>query len=954
MLLFLALAACKKPELSTFTVTPDNLEFSGEAGTQTLKITAPAAWTLSQETGRNWCVPNKTQGKGGNGNSFVTISVTANKPEERCTELVFSSAGQNVSVTVTQAPGTAGDTPEIDITSLKDGVSIYPEVLDADEAAVIYFKAASDSPLHGHTGDIYAHIGVVDSYGDWKFVPADWGENIDKCKMKVEASNMWSLALVPSIREWFCSGETAVNKIGVVIRNADGSLKGVEANTYFDGIVDNKYEEEKFEPDPLVTQRLPEGLNYGINYGSNEVTLVLYDQDTAKKSHKYCYVVGDWNNWERVTEGCMKWDGSKGVWWLTISGLDPDKEYRFQYRLGNSSGADTFISDPYTEIVYDQWNDQYLSGVPAFPEGARDLVSAFRINKPSYNWKHKDFSIEDKNDLIIYELLLRDFSTTKELAGAMACLDYIQTLGVNAIELMPIQEFDGNLSWGYNPNHYFALDKAYGTREQYKDFIDECHGRGIAVLVDVVYNHTTGSHPWAKMWWDGSATAANNPWYNVSAPHPFSVFHDFNHENRMVRDHVKQSLIYLLEEYDVDGFRFDLSKGFTQTYSGEDAGKWSKYDASRIAILKDYYNTVHTANSNAVMILEHLGESQEENELAQAGMQLWRNCNYAYRSTMSGSCDFGGVYVSSPFGGFVSYMESHDEERICAGVTSGNDGVKWGICGTLTSWGEKDDISMTHDGVFFVAKDVEFAADDMFKIRGNSAWEDAHNFGAASKGQKLPLDKEFTLTKGSDSKDMAVPAAGKYDIYFCPEVEKLWLMTPGKRPTEPQLEDKGDVLKQAMQRAGACAAFFLTVPGPKMIWQFGEIGYDISGGNGDTSEKPVMTDSYLQNEHRKKLYDTYSALIRFRKENPRFFDKDAVFSMGTCTNGRLIKCSVDGKAFAVIGNFGSSAQNVTATLPVGGTWKDYSAFGNGIYTTGANNTLTLRLESGEFKLIVKE
>ena len=153
-LLLLALSACKKPELSTFTVTPDTLEFSGEAGSQTLKITAPAAWTLSQTTGKSWCVPDKTQGKGGNGSSFVTITVTANKPEERSTELVFSSAGQNVTVTVTQAPGTAGDTPDIDISSLKDGVSIYPEVLDADEAAVIYFKALLCTAIR----EIYMHI----------------------------------------------------------------------------------------------------------------------------------------------------------------------------------------------------------------------------------------------------------------------------------------------------------------------------------------------------------------------------------------------------------------------------------------------------------------------------------------------------------------------------------------------------------------------------------------------------------------------------------------------------------------------------------------------------------------------------------------------------------------------------------------------------------------------------
>lgn len=84
---------------------------------------------------------------------------------------------------------------------------------------------------------------------------------------------------------------------------------------------------------------------------------------------------------------------------------------------------------------------------------------------------------------MIYELLLRDFTETGDLNGAYQKLDYLEKLGVTAIELMPVQEFDGNDSWGYNPCFYFALDKAYGTPEMYKKFIDACHARGIAVLL---------------------------------------------------------------------------------------------------------------------------------------------------------------------------------------------------------------------------------------------------------------------------------------------------------------------------------------------------------------------------------------------------------------------------------------------------------------------------------------
>ena len=557
----------------------------------------------------------------------------------------------------------------------------------------------------------------------------------------------------------------------------------------------------------------------------------------------------------------------------------------------------------------------------------------------------------------------RDFSKTQNIAGAMSQLDYIQNLGVTAVELMPIQEFDGNLSWGYDPNHWFALDKQYGTREQYKEFIDECHGRGIAVIVDVVYNHATGSHPWAKMWWDAptNCTAANNPWFNVTAKHDFNVFHDMNHENPMVKEHVKRSLEFLLEEYDVDGFRFDLTKGFTQKNTLGNTGAWGNKDDSRIAILKGYADHVWSVNDNAVVIFEHLADWSEESVLADHGIQLWRNMNGSYRSyATGGNGDFSGSYQSGRYGGWVSYMESHDEERTMYGAINDASSLKWGICGTLTNWGSAPDIAMTADGAFFSAKNVTFKADDMFKIRGNNVWNDAYNYGASSKGYKLPLNSPYTLTLGSGSQDMAVPAAGTYDIYFSPDVQKVWLMTAGSaRPAAPAGAGSGsasgnteDPLAVAMRRAGANAAFFLAVPGPKMIWQFGEIGYDISiEENGRTGEKPVLTDEYVAVPARKGLYDTYAALLKFRKENPRFFDSDAEFRWYAGTSnfpGKYLFNKVDGKNMAIFANFGKGDQVISVELPHGGTWYNY--FRKDEVWTGANHTPTLK--EGEFVFLV--
>ena len=936
------LAVSCNNELAQFSVTPMELNFSGEAGTQTVSVTADDTWALKIENGGSWLSTSRTYGKT---SADVEVSVTANAPEARSAQIVFSCAGQSITVKVSQAAGNA----EVEVEKGEfypdpaSCIEVDPVCPDADKPCTIKFNPDAANPLYGHSGELYAHLGVVVD-GEWKFVPTEWGSTDEKIHFKKVADNSWELKLEPSVREYFGSGETPVTKIAIIVRTADG-VKSHDADQ-FCSVTDNKYKAEEFTPDPLVTKRLPDGAQYGINYNAdNSVTFVLYDQDTAGKSHKYCYIVGDWNNWERKTEGAMYWDGSKGCWWITLDGFDADKEYRFQYRLGNESGTDTYVSDPYTEIVYDEWNDQYIAGVPAFPAGAKQLISAFQINRPDYSWKHKDFKVEDKNDLVIYEMLFRDFTKTQNIAGAMAQLDYIENLGVTAVQLMPVQEFDGNLSWGYNPNHWFALDKYYGTREQYKEFIDECHARGLAVIVDVVYNHATGSHPWTKMWWSGNATAENNPFFNVTPTHPYNVYHDMNHENPMVKEHVKRSLGYLLTEYDVDGFRFDLTKGFTQTDSGGDNGdvaKWGRYDQSRVDILKGYADHIWSVNEDAVVIFEHLSDWDEEKVLAEHGMQLWRNVNHEYRSAVAGGTgNFSNMYSTDPFGGYVGYMESHDEERLCYGVGGDASSITWGVIGLGDDW--NNDKKMSKDGVFFSVKNVTVADGDRFKIRKAGEWNDAYNYGAASDNYKLTVGKGYQMTNGSGSKDMYVPAAGTYDIYFSLEAETVWLMNTGDRPEDPAVTpgESEDALTVAMRRAGASAAFFLTVPGPKMIWQFGEIGYDYTiEHNGRTGEKPVVTDEYMAVPARKALYDTYAALLKFRRENPRFFDQDAKFEWTPSGAMKKITCSVDGKTFHVVGNFGKASASYTVPS---GSWTDYI---NGGTVSG-----TITLKQGEFRLL---
>lgn len=757
-----------------------------------------------------------------------------------------------------ELPNDEVNTDEIDLETLKVGLTTVPEHPDADAPVTFYYKADPSSELYNSGSDLYFYTGVWYDQSDWRHVQADWGVNTDKCKMEKLADNVWSLTMEPSIREWYGSGTTAVWYLGIVVRNAEGNKQ--TRPDFIIEVTDNLYEFDTFEPAPVVKESMPSGMEYGINYLSDtSVGLALYDKNAKGESSDYCYVIGEFNGWERNNNYAMKRDEAKGCWWYVFNDLTPGKEYMFQYYLKKGNNK-VVTHDPYTEIVYDEWNDKWIASstypdLPAFPEKTSTLVSAFQTARPEYVWNVPDFKVEDKDDLIIYELLLRDFTDNggKEgnLSLAMQKLDYLQNLGVNAIELMPVQEFDGNDGWGYSPNSFFALDKAYGTREDYKKFIDECHKRNIAVFFDVVYNHATGSCPLAKLYWDGGNTSADNPWFNVTAKHDFNVFHDINHESEFVRNYFKRNLVYLLEEYNIDGFRFDLTKGFTQKNTLGNVGAWGQKDESRIKILKDYADAIWAYDKDAVVIFEHLSDQPEEKVLADYGIKLWRNMQSTYGQTAMGwndggrSTDFSGLYTGTsgmPFGSLVSYMESHDEERCSYEVTQ---------------WGNSD--------------------------------------------------------------------------------------------TKTNLESR-------MKRLALNAAFFLTVPGPKMIWQFGELGYDYSinhpsGTEADrTGRKPVKWD-YFNDPARKALYDAYSELIAFRKAHPRFFDKDASFSWKVTSSywkNRQIQCTdAEGKSFVVVGNFDINPAEVTVTMPSSGKWKVYGT--DKVYE-GAE--VKLNLAAAEYVILV--
>jgi len=228
--------------------------------------------------------------------------------------------------------------------------------------------------------------------------------------------------------------------------------------------------------------------------------------------------------------------------------------------------------------------------------------------------------------------------------------------------LMPVNEFEGNESWGYNPSFHMALDKYYGTPEKFKEFIDSCHGRGIAVIMDIALNHAFGQNPMVNMYWDAANNrpAANNPWFNAICPHsPYCWGYDFNHEVQPTKDYVDRINRHWLNEYHIDGYRFDFTKGFVN--SGVN------YSNTRINIIKRMADSLWAQHPDAYVILEHWADNAEETQLANYGMMLWGNLTYEYHQAMKGynSNLTNGIYSSRGWTNphLVTYSESHDEER---------------------------------------------------------------------------------------------------------------------------------------------------------------------------------------------------------------------------------------------------------------------------------------------------
>ncbi len=428
---------------------------------------------------------------------------------------------------------------------------------------------------------------------------------------------------------------------------------------------------------------VPTGATDGVTFINNGASAIFDIYAPGKKS---MYLMGDFNSWSKTATPMNNTkDGTR--WWVQVDNLNPSTEYSYQYYIDGS----LTVGDPYAHKILDKNNDgdagvqANYPGLKAFPAGAtgNPIVSDFWYNAPKYTWKNASFTKPDPKNLVVYELLVRDFVATHSYQTLVDTLNYIKRLGANAIELLPVNEFEGNNSWGYNPNYMMALDKYYGTENDYKTFIDACHTAGIAVVMDIVLEDLAGSSPMCQMYWDPNATnsdggkgapSASSPWLNQLRTHPYGVFNQLDYDKAPTVTFAEDVFKYWINEYHVDGFRLDQANGYTQTNSNANAGLWTTYDADRVKTLTTLNTSVKSVDPTAYMILEEFAEAKEVSALAAQGMISWNDQNgQSTQATMSyndsgGSWDLSSYFYDS-FGitqpaGLMTYAESHDEVRV--------------------------------------------------------------------------------------------------------------------------------------------------------------------------------------------------------------------------------------------------------------------------------------------------
>nr|WP_314898332.1 alpha-amylase family glycosyl hydrolase [uncultured Flavobacterium sp.] len=610
----------------------------------------------------------------------------------------------------------------------------------------------------------------------------------------------------------------------------------------------------------VISQALPAGVEDGINYNSADATKATLVLDASGKD--FVYVAGSFNNWQPDANYAMKKDPANGKFWLELTGLTSGVNNTYQYWVVDATplaGSPALVktADPYSTLVLSAFDDPGIPAanypnLPVYPVGQDREVTVLQTGQAPFTWSTAttNFVKPEKEKLVVYEVLVRDFDANRSYQNLIDRIDYFKNLKINAIELLPVMEFEGNESWGYNTSFHMALDKFHGSSSKLKEFVDLCHQNGIAVILDVALNHAFGRNPMVRMWMNdpdgdgwGSPTA-ENPYFNTTAKHSYSVGEDFNHASALTKNYVKRVIKQWVQEYKIDGLRWDLTKGFTQNCTSGDDACTNAYQADRVAILKDYADYSWGLDPTHYTIFEHLGTNTEEQEWANyrisetpsKGVMMWGKMTDQYNNLTMGYAS--NIYnMTGTSRGFTAnrlmgYAESHDEERL-------------------------------------MYKNLQF---------GNST-NASHNV---------------------------------------------------------------KTLNVALSRMSALGAVSLLVPGPKMIWHFGELGMEnsiYSCNNGtvndnsttisgdcklDTKPQPQWTNNWLGDANRNKVYTDWTKMIALKTTDPVFLGTATINNTSSLypnikiANSTLLPTQL--KDVLILANFDVTTQNVATGFPYTGVW----------------------------------
>jgi 1,4-alpha-glucan branching enzyme len=371
------------------------------------------------------------------------------------------------------------------------------------------------------------------------------------------------------------------------------------------------------------------------------------------------FVAGSFNHWSPWRTPLALEPEGHGVWSATVRQAQVGDEYKY---VIHRQGESFLRADPYARDVTAVWHNSVIT--PTKPEPTTSTP----------------FTLPPREELIIYELHIGTFgdkgtNVVGTFHSTIAKLPYLQELGINAIEIMPIKEFNGDYSWGYNPAFPFAITRTYGGRAAFLALIQAAHAHGMGVIVDVVYNHfgPQDLHLWRFDGWyenDLGGIYFYNDWRSKT---PWADTRP-DYGRREVRQYIHDNVTMWLEEFNVDGLRWDATN-YIRNAHGHDGDPGGNI-AEGWQVMQEINTAVATHHPHKLIIAEDL---QSNPWLTQspvhggAGFHAQWDAQFVHpirhaiitpnddeRSMMAVAAAIHFSYNDHPFQRVI-YTESHDE-----------------------------------------------------------------------------------------------------------------------------------------------------------------------------------------------------------------------------------------------------------------------------------------------------